>query len=84
MSQEYPNDLPREELLLHAQETVSKLQGVHARVMFKFTCENCKERVTLSEPNVLYESGECCVCGHTTEIKKGGYTLEVLIGNEVH
>lgn len=73
-----PKNLPREELLRHAQSSLDALgNGVEARVMFTFTCENCKERVTLSEPNVLYESGECCVCGHTTEIKEGGYSLEV-------
>ena len=70
-----PKDLPKEELLAHADRMLKQHPG--ANVFFKFTCENCGERVTFCEPNVLYESGECCKCGHITEIERGGYLLDL-------
>ncbi len=66
-------DLPRDELMAQATEALAKTPG--SVVNFKFTCENCGERCILSEPNKLYESGECCTCGHTTKIDKGGFML---------
>ncbi len=68
-------DLPREELLAHANATLARLPA-GAKVYFKFTCENCGERVLFQEPNILYEEGECCRCGHLTKILAGGYLLE--------
>ena len=50
-------------------------QGTPAEVHFTYTCEKCGTRCTLSEPNMLRENGECCVCGHTTTITEGGFTL---------
>ena len=72
-----PSNLPREELLDRAREAVAMFaaQGVDAYVNFKFTCERCGTRCTLSEPNTLYENGECCQCGHTTKISEGGFSL---------
>jgi DNA-directed RNA polymerase subunit RPC12/RpoP len=69
-----PHDLPREELLRQANRVIIEM-GDLAEVHFKYTCEQCGERVTLSEPNVLYEEGECYKCGHKTPITKGGYLL---------
>lgn len=37
----------------------------------KWTCEGCGQRLTSSEPNVMFEEG-CCDCGHVTNIKKRG------------
>ena len=77
-----PIDLPREELLQRADATIAefKKQGIKAVVRFKFTCENCGERCTLVEPNILFEDGECCVCFHMTKITHGGFALEMTIG----
>ena len=61
--------------MAHANASLARCPG--AKVFFKFTCENCGERVTFSEPNILYESGECCKCGHITEVKAGGYLFEM-------
>ena len=69
-----PRDLPREELMAHAQATLEKCPG--SKVYFKFTCEDCGERVMFKEPNILYENGECNKCGHVTEVSAGGYMLE--------
>jgi hypothetical protein len=66
-----PNNLPREQLMIHAQRTLLKMNGGYC--YFKFTCEKCGKRCTLQEPNVLYEQGECCSCGHTGPITEGGY-----------
>lgn len=68
------NDLPKDELLLHANKTLEKM-GPKAKIYFKYTCNKCGARANLSEPNVLYEQGECCVCGHVQNIVSGGYTL---------
>jgi hypothetical protein len=74
-----PKDLPREELMQLAAETLSRLIAQHqaAEVFFKFTCAHCGERCMLSEPNRLYETGICCVCGNETTIDKGGFTLHI-------
>jgi len=71
------NDLPRDELLERAREAVAMFEklGTPVYVNFKFTCEKCGGRCTLSDPNTLYENGECCICGHTTKITKGGFSL---------
>jgi hypothetical protein len=76
---ERPNDLPRDELLDRAREAIAQFdaQGTPAFVNFKFTCEKCGTRCSLSEPNTLYENGECCVCGHTTKIIAGGFSLTI-------
>jgi len=72
------HDLPREELMRKASEMLmSYPPEVQAQVYFKFTCEKCGERVELVEANTLYEKGECCLCGHETEIKRGGFSLHL-------
>ena len=72
-----PDDLPRDELLERAREALAMCQeqGTPAHVNFKFTCEKCGTRCTLSDPNMLWEKGECCNCGHTTKITQGGFSL---------
>jgi hypothetical protein len=72
-----PTDLPRDELLERAREAIAMFdaQGVSAYVNFKFTCEQCGFRCTLSDANTLHAFGECCKCGHTTEIVAGGFAL---------
>jgi hypothetical protein len=72
-----PTNLPRVELLRRAQEAIDmfEAQGTPAHVNFKFTCERCGTRCTLTEPNMLYENGECFICGHTTKITEGGFSL---------
>lgn len=69
-----PLDLPRAELAAHAEEAIKRMGG-NAQVYFKFTCPVCGERCTFSEPNTLWEEGECCNCGHKSPVTKGGYLL---------
>jgi hypothetical protein len=71
------HDLPREELMKRAQEAIRQIPG--AIVHFKFTCPKCGERCTFTEPNALYENGECCKCGHDAPVTKGGFSLEFTI-----
>lgn len=69
-----PRDLPRDELLRCAEEAVERY-GPIAFVHFKYTCEQCGERCTLEEPNMLRENGECFRCGHSQPIREGGFLL---------
>jgi len=66
-------DLPRAEIMALAQRTIDRNPG--AEVHFKFTCEACGERCTLSEPNMLRERGEWFACGHETTIGRAGFLL---------
>jgi hypothetical protein len=72
-----PTDLPRNELIERAGEAVAmfKAQGVEAYVNFKFNCEKCGFRCTFTEPNTIYEYGDCCMCGHRTKVVEGGFAL---------
>ena len=70
-----PQDMPREELMALASETLKRYRGQGATVYFKFTCEHCGERCTFQQPNALYETGECHKCGASTEITHGGFML---------
>lgn len=72
-----PKDLPREELMRLADQTLRTYPG--SQVHFKFTCAHCGRRCTLAEPNRLYERGECDGCGKETEIKAGGFSLDLTI-----
>jgi hypothetical protein len=76
------NDLPREELLRAADRAIMEFTGANqvAQVRFKFTCEKCQTRCTFTEPNMLFETGDCSVCGHTTVVKEGGFLMEIKIG----
>lgn len=69
-------DLPIGELMNRANIKLLQDQadGVQTDIHFKFTCENCGERCMLSEPNQLFEYGECHKCGHETKIVVGGFT----------
>jgi hypothetical protein len=69
-------DLPRAELEALAAETLKQYPG--SQIFFKFTCQHCGERCTLSEPNRLYESGECFACGKETTINEGGFMLSLI------
>lgn len=80
MSSHTPKDLPRRELMVLADETLKKYPG--AVVHFKFTCGYCGARCTLSDPNVLYETGQCYNCGHDTTITQGGFMVMTKITGE--
>jgi hypothetical protein len=68
-----PKDLPRDELMLAADEALRRYPG--SVVHFKFTCEHCGERCMLSDENTLWEDGECHKCGKLTPITQGGFML---------
>jgi hypothetical protein len=69
-------DLPVAELMERATEVIRRdlANGIHTDVMFKYTCEHCGERCMLSQPNHLFEYGECHKCGLETKIERGGFT----------
>jgi hypothetical protein len=66
-------DYPRDEIMRKAQETINRFPK--SKVFFKFTCPYCRERCTFSDPNTLWEKGECCACGKESEIKEAGFAL---------
>jgi hypothetical protein len=82
MTTNKPSNLPRAELLRRAEEAIQQFrrEGVEAYVNFKFTCERCGERCTLTEPNMLRDTGECCSCGHVSRIIEGGFALTANFG----
>ena len=69
-----PKNLPRAELVAHAEEAMRRLGG-RAQVYFKFTCPACGARCTFEEANTLYEEGECSECGVVSPVHEGGYLL---------
>lgn len=74
-----PGDLPKAEIVHMAEQAIrqSQLSGTPAQAFFKFTCEACGERCTFSDPNTIYDSGECCACGHVTDpIPAYGFMLQ--------
>jgi rRNA maturation endonuclease Nob1 len=68
-----PRDLPRDELIIAADEALKRYPG--SEIHFKFTCEHCGRRCMLADPNCLYERGICDNCGKETVISQGGFTL---------
>lgn len=75
-------DLPRDELMKTAAKATTTGPWPGADVLFKFTCEHCGERCTFTEPNMLYEFGECHKCGQSTKVDVGGFTIHLKIGGE--
>ena len=69
-----PKDFSRTEIIQMAENAIQDARGT-ARVYFKFTCQHCGQRCTFSEPNKLYEKGECFSCGKETQIQKAGFML---------
>ena len=71
-----PTNYPRAEIMRMAESAIQQYGGPSkARVYFKFTCAHCGERCTFSEPNKLYEEGECGSCGKTTTVNDAGFML---------
>lgn len=68
-------DLPRGQLEAAANEALHQLPG--SEVHFNFTCQHCGERCSLTDPNALYEEGECVTCGKKTMILFGGFSLRM-------
>lgn len=69
-------DLPRQELMDHANKFLEKYEG-NACVFFKFTCKYCNARCAFEDPNVLYEEGECSECGRISIVDEGGYIAHI-------
>ncbi len=68
-------DHPLEDILTEVNQILEN-DGVN--VFQKFTCEACKNRLTIEEPNTFYTSGKCDACGHVTDIKKNGCNFMVI------
>ena len=68
-----PKDLPREQLAALAERVLSS--NGRSKVYFKFTCRRCGARCTFAEPNTLFETGECNVCGAISPVDEGGFMM---------
>lgn len=71
MTEQVHNDLPRDEALRRTNDLARMGWTVH----FKYTCAHCGERCVLKDANILYERGECHVCGRETELDRVGFLL---------
>jgi len=58
--------------LQECAKAADRLVKAGATVYQKFTCQNCKARQTIDEPNRFYMSASCQECGHVTDITKSG------------
>jgi hypothetical protein len=65
------NDYPFTQVLEEADKLIESGNGL-VKLYQKFTCESCKGRLTMEEPNTFYTSGKCDRCGSVTNIKKNG------------
>lgn len=72
------NDYPFEDIAA----AVDRLAAKGWQCFQKFTCEKCSNRLTMDEPNVLYETGTCDVCGHVSNIKANGCNYLVVGQNK--
>lgn len=61
-------DYPFDEVTAEAEKLVAQGAMVHQ----KFTCQHCRVRQTMEEPNTFYTSGRCEECGGITDIKARG------------
>jgi hypothetical protein len=68
-------DISRDELMKRANQFLKEFPD--SEVFFKFTCRKCGERCSFSEPNILYENGECFKCGFVTTITEGGFMVSM-------
>jgi len=69
-------DMPREELVQKADQLLKAMGGPQfATLYFIFTCAKCGARIRFTEPNKIYEYGECEKCGYSTPITKGSFML---------
>jgi hypothetical protein len=64
-------------------EVVAKIQNLAASGAYcyqKFTCAGCGNRLTIDEPNVMYETGTCDNCPTVTNIKQRGCNFMLYMG----
>lgn len=69
-----PLDFPFEKVIKRANELACGGLTVYQ----KFTCDKCKQRLTMPIANAFYETGSCDRCGHVTDIKKRGCNYTVM------
>ena len=68
------NNYPIEECVREAEKILAKNPD-KVSIYQKFTCENCKQRLTMPDANVFHNSGTCDQCGHVTLIRKCNYMI---------
>ena len=71
-----PKDFPLEEIAAIMYPLIQ--QG--CETYQKFTCSLCASRQTIDEPNVLYKTAKCELCGTITDLAKTGCGFAV-VGN---
>ena len=76
MTQEQPIDFPWDDVVRRAAEMTAS----GAYVFQKFTCAGCGNRLTMDEPNRLYETGTCDNCPTVTNIKERGCNFMLYMG----
>lgn len=66
-------DLPRTELIEKAERWIRE-SGGRVRVYYRYTCKHCQARCAFMTPNILYDTGECPICGKETIIEEAGFS----------
>jgi hypothetical protein len=63
-----PKDISLEETIAQAGPLIARGCTIHQ----KFTCSLCQSRQVIDEPNVIYASAKCELCGTVTNLQKTG------------
>lgn len=46
----------------------------------KFTCQNCRRRITIGVPNAFFAIGHCEECGHDSDLMENGCNYLAAMG----
>ena len=77
-SNEPPDDPRDHPFLTVVERCLAHLMLGHAFHQ-KFTCEQCRARLTIETPNQLYTTGKCEHCSHETDLRKRGCNFLLII-----
>ena len=71
------DDFPVADLVARAEEILAQAKRTNTRVsvFFKATCPKCGARPMFDDANTVYETMECCDCGHVFPFTKGNYMV---------
>ena len=73
-------DFPFDELVRGIDMLLEKL-GDRIAVFQRFTCEACRNRLTMREADTFNEECECELCHHVTNVKANGCGM-LIVGGE--
>jgi hypothetical protein len=75
LTEDGPRDFPFDLMCEQAKRRVGEGMTIYQ----KFTCAGCGSRLTMDNPNILFETGSCDKCDTITDIRKHGCNFLVHI-----